>query len=96
MTTRFRPSSRNLLGGKFWNEFTEWGKTAYNRDIATPSMRKVFADGFPPGHVPTDDAQQLKLLRAARAQGDPMFTQSKSAQARLAQLEAKEASRGPT
>jgi hypothetical protein len=94
MATRFRPSSRNLMGGKFWNEFTEWGRRYYQHDIEGVSQRKVFADGFPPGHVPTSEAQQLNLLRAARAQGDAMFTQSKSAQARLAQLEAKEAANG--
>ena len=96
MSTRFRPSSRNLLGGKFWNEFLDWGRVAYRRDIANPSLRQVFAEGAPLGHVKTTDAQQLKLLREARMQGSPMYTQSRGAQARLAQLEAKEAQRGST
>lgn len=85
-----------MMGGKFWNEFTEWGVSTYKRDIEGVQHRKVLGDGFPPFHAPTSDRQQLDLLRAARAQGDPMYTQSESAQKRLAQLEAKEAQGGAT
>ena len=94
MSTRFRPSSRNLMGGKFANEFFERALDAYQKDFEGTLGRKINADGYPGGHVPTSERQQLDLLRSARDQHSPMFTSSQGAQQRLQQLEAKEAQGG--
>jgi len=88
MSVRFRPTSRNQVGGKFWEEFYDWSLKVLD-DWDKTLGRKVMADGAPPGHTRTSDAQQLALLRAARDKQDPMFTNDPRAQKRLAELESR-------
>ena len=82
------PRNEGTFSGPRWNRITDSGLDQFRH---TKQLVKdaLLADGYPPFSVPTSERDELRNLQALKLSDSAYFWNSRSAQGRLATLEAR-------